>query len=149
LAVGFPFLRRMDIAKARQHVQVALERMRASYLKPVFDEWAILTLGPKGGDVVAYHGPRAEKFKHNVAEDAEPLRARTSGRTFTEGDIEFATDAPDTRYDAFIKVGPTSYLVLNNTTKTMADIRADAKWLSAQPALFELSERFRSDPLQG
>jgi hypothetical protein len=139
----------MDLDTARRHIQAALERMRASYVKPVFDEWAILSVpGTAGGGIVAYHGPRPDVFRRQLPDDAEPLRARTAGKQFAEGDIEFVADAADTRYDAFVKVGPTSYLVLNHTVKTMAEIRADAKWLSAQAILFELTEKFRSDPLE-
>jgi hypothetical protein len=29
----------------------------------------------------------------------------------------------------------------------MDDIRADGKWLAAQAVLFELTEKFRADPL--
>lgn len=137
----------MDIETARRHIQAAFERMRAAYLKPVFDEWAILSLAPKGG-VVAYHGPRADVFRARLIDDAEPLRARTAGQKFAEGDIEFVPDAADTRYDSFMKVGPTSFLVLNHTTRTMNEIRADAKWLAVQAVLFELSEKFRANPLE-
>lgn len=121
--------------------------MRACYLQPVFDEWAILSMSGKSGGVVAYAGARPEVFRRRLPEDAEPLRAITAGKYFSEGDIEFVPDAADTKYDAFMKIGPASYLVLNHTVKTMNEIRADAKWLSAQGALFELSEKFRADPL--
>jgi hypothetical protein len=136
----------MELETARRHIQTAMDRMRACYLQPVFDEWAILSLGAKGG-VVAYVGPRPEVFKRQLPEDAEPLRARAAGKQFAEGDLEFVPDAADTRYDAFMKVGPTSYLVLNHTVRTMNEIRADGKWLGAQAVLFELSEKFRADPL--
>ena len=122
--------------------------MRACYLQPVFDEWAILSLPAKAGGVVAYQGPRADVFRRNLPSDAEPLRKITAGKDFAEGDIEFVPDAADTRYDAFMKIGPTSYLILNHTVKTMTEIRADSKWLGAQGVLFELSEKFRSDPLK-
>jgi hypothetical protein len=137
----------MDLETARRHVQNAVDRMRAIYLKPVFDEWAILAIPAKTGGVVAYQGPRPDGFRKNLADDAEPLRARAAGREFSEGDIEFVPDAADTRYDAFMKIGPNSYLVLNHTVKTMTEIRADSKWLGAQAVLFELSEKFRADPL--
>lgn len=122
--------------------------MRACYLKPVFDEWAILAVPAKSGGVVAYHGPRPDAFRRNLAVDAEPLRAATAGKTFAEGDLEFVPDAADTHYDAFMKIGPASYLVLNHTVRTMQEIRADAKWLGVQAILFELSEKFRADPLE-
>lgn len=137
----------MDLESARRNIEVAIDRMRACYLQPVFDEWAILSLSPQAGGVMAYQGPRPEVFRRNLPKDAEPLRAFTAGRKFSEGDIEFVTDAADTRYDAFMKAGPSSYVILNHTVKTMTEIRADAKWLGAQAVLFELSEKFRSDPL--
>lgn len=138
----------MDLATARQHVQTAIDRMRACYLKPVFDEWAILAVPGTSGGILAYQGPRAEVFRRRLPEDAELLRAAAAGRQFAEGDLEFVPDAADTRYDAFMKVGPAAYLVLNHTVKTMAEIRADPRWLAAQAVLFELSEKFRVDPLQ-
>ena len=138
----------MDLETARRHIQTHLDRMRIAYGRPVFDEWAVLALGPQGGAVVAYHGPRPEAFRRNVPGDAEPLRARTAGKKFAEGDLEFVGDAVGTQYDAFMKVGPTSYLVLNHTGKTMAEIRAEPKWLAAQAVLFELTEKFRSDAVE-
>lgn len=138
----------MDLASARQHITKAFERMQACYLKPVFDEWAILAVPASTGGVVAYHGPRPDAFRRNLADDAEQLRAVAAGRKFAEGDMEFVPDAGSTRYDAFMKVGPTSYLILNHTVKTMTEIRADGKWLGAQAVLFELSEKFRVDPLE-
>lgn len=145
---AFNFLATMDLETARKYIQTTLDRMRALYLNPVFDEWAILAVPASTGGVIAYHGPRPDAFRRNLATDAEPLRAAAAGKQFTEGDIEFVPDAGNTCYDAFMKIGPTSYLVLNHTVKTMNEIRADGKWLGAQAALFELSEKFRVDPLE-
>lgn len=136
------------MATARNHVKTAMERMRIAYLQPVFDEWAILGLAPQSRGIVAYQGPRAEAFRRALPQDAEPLRAGTAGRSLAEGDLEFVPDAAHTQYDALMKTGATSYLVLNHTARTMAEIRADAKWLAAQAILFELSEKFRADPLE-
>jgi hypothetical protein len=138
----------MDLETARNHIQAAFERMRVAYMQPVFDEWAILAVAAKGGGVVAYQGPRPDAFRRNVATDAEPLRQRAAGKQFAEGDIEFVPDAVDTQYDAFMKIGASSYLVLNHTTKTLNEIRTDGKWLAVQAILFELSEKFRADGLE-
>lgn len=121
--------------------------MRVHYLQPVFDEWAILSMTAKHGGVIAYSGPRVESFRSQVPADAEPLRAAAAGQTLSEGDIEFAIDASGPHYDAFMKVGAASYLICNHTTKSMADIRSDPRWLKAQAVFFELSEKFRADPL--
>jgi hypothetical protein len=148
-ARGFTFLPRMDLATARRHIQASFDRMRAVYLRPVFDEWAVIAVPGKNAGLLAYSGLRPEAFLKKLPEDAEPLRAASTGKTFAEGDIEFVPDAADTRYDAFMKLGPGSYLVLNNTAKTMNEIRADGNWLGVQAAIFELGEKFRADPLEG
>jgi hypothetical protein len=139
----------MDLATARQHIQSCLERMHALYTKPVFDEWAILALGAKHGGVLAYSGPRVENFQRELAEDVEPLRALVADRQLGVGDFEFTSEGVGKRHDALLKVGAASYLVCNHTGKSMTDIRTDARWLKAQAVFFELSEKFRADPLAG
>ncbi|PTX91756.1 hypothetical protein [Opitutus sp. ER46] len=138
----------MDLETARQITKTYVDRMRVAYRQPVFDEWAILGVTAGTGGVLAYTGPRAEQFRANVPNDAELLSRGTKGKPLHDGDIEFVSDAHGTQYDALMKTGATSYLVLNHTTKTLADIRADVKWLAVQSILFELSERFRADPLE-
>ena len=49
--------------------------------------------------------------------------------------------------EALVKLGANSYLVCNNTAKSMAEIRTDSRWLKAQAAFVDLSEKFRVDPL--
>lgn len=138
---------RMDLTTARQHILNAFARMDALYRRPLFDEWAILTSAQIAG-VIAYSGPRGERFQHQLVEDAAPLLEAAAGRPFNAGDFEFATDAGGTRYDACIKLGEQCYLICNHTTRAMAEIRKDPKWLKAQAVFFELSEKFRADPLQ-
>lgn len=136
----------MDLAAARLQIQNCFARMDALYLRPLFDEWAILSLAAQQG-ILAYSGPRAETFRKQFPEDVEPLRTMLAGRSFDPGEFEFAADAGGTRYDACLKVGKTSFLVCNHTTREMAEIRRDPKWLNAQAAFFELCEKFRADPL--
>jgi hypothetical protein len=47
-----------------------------------------------------------------------------------------------------VKTGDASFLVCNHTGMTMQDIRKDPRWLKAQTAWFELTEKFRADPLE-
>ena len=136
----------MDLAAARPLIQSAFDRLRSPGRPPVFDEWAILAVSSVQGGILAYHGPRAERFRRLVPEDAAPLLAAAADKPLAEGDLEFVEDAGDTRYDAFLKIGPRAFLILNHTVRTMAEIRADPGWLTAQGVLFELGERFRQDP---
>jgi len=137
----------MDLSAARQQIQASFARMDALYLRPVFDEWAILSPTAKTG-VLAYAGPRGESFRQRLPTDTEPLRAMVSGRPLEPGDFEFAAAAEGTRYDACMKLGTKCYLVCNHTARAMAEIRHDPKWLKAQKVFFELSEKFRADPLE-
>lgn len=121
--------------------------MRAIYLRPVFDEWMILDPAAKPNGILAYSGPRAESFRPQLVADVEPLRALAEGRSLTVGDFEFAPEAAGPRHDALMKVGAASYLICNNTGKTISELRSDPRWLKAQSAFFELSEKFRADPL--
>jgi hypothetical protein len=143
-----PLSGRMDLATARQNIQSSMDRMRALYLKPVFDEWMILSPGAKHGGVIAYSGARVESFRGELMEDVEPLRVVAEGRQLTVGDFEFAPDAPGPRYDALMKIGDATYLICNHVAKTMTEIRADPRWLKAQTAFFDLSEKFRADPFE-
>ena len=136
----------MDLAVARTHIAAALTKMNAVYGQPVFDEWAVLGLGGKQG-VLAYVGTRPDSFRRSLPDDAAPLRAEAAGQPNSVGDLVFALETGGTRYDAFLRVGESSYVVYNHTTKSMADIRANPGWLKAQAVLFELGEKFRADPL--
>ncbi len=136
----------MDLALARSHIQAALERMRLAYGSVVFDEWALLAMGAKHGGVLAYVGPRVESFRLRFAADVDPLRTLAAEQPLTTGDFVFAPEAKGTRYDALMRVGDGSFLICNRTTKTILEIRAESSWLRAQPAFFELGEKFRADP---
>ncbi|MBI5382861.1 MAG: hypothetical protein HZA31_13260 [Opitutae bacterium] len=138
----------MDLATARQHIEACIDRMRLLYEAPVFDEWVLLAFGPPPqGGVLAYAGPRAESFRRQLPADAAPLRALVADRHLAVGDFDFALEASGTHYDALMRTGAASYLVCNHTGKSMTDIRANPRWLKAQAAFFELSEKFRDDPL--
>ena len=136
----------MDLAAARQQIENSFSKMDALFQRQLFNEWAILSLTAQQG-ILAYAGPRSESFRKEFPEDVKPLRAMVAGRTFSPGEFEFALDAGGTQYDACLKVGDTSYLVCNNTSLEMAEIRRDPRWLNAQGAFFELCEKFRAEPL--
>jgi hypothetical protein len=144
---GFAFLSAMDLATARKQVSESLERMRALYFEPVFDEWAILAPGAKAGGILAYEGPRVEEFRKTLPADAKPLLAQVKGQALQVGDFEFTNEGGGTRHDVLVRLGDAAYLVCNNTVKAMPDIRADARWLKAQGAFVALCEKFRADPL--
>ncbi|RFC48582.1 MAG: hypothetical protein DUW69_001155 [Verrucomicrobia bacterium] len=137
----------MDLATARQQITASFERMRALYFTPVFDEWVILAPGSQQSGILAYTGPRVEEFRKSLPDDVKPLLAQVSGLKLEPGDFEFTHSGDGTRHDVLLKLGVNSYLVCNNTAKSMAEIRADARWLKAQAAFVDLSEKFRVDPL--
>jgi len=138
----------MNLSAAEVHITAALARMATAYGKPVFDEWLVVALRAASGSIRTYQGPRADSFHKEFGEDTGPLRAEMEGKQLAVGDFEFAPEAAGTRFDACIRIGQTSYLLCNNTAKSMAEIRRDPHWLRAQKPFVELSGKFRADPLE-
>lgn len=114
-------LHAMDLPTARARIEEATARMNQVYGRPLFDEWAILSLSAKGC-LSAYGGPRAEAFRKALPDDVGPLFVATKGKEIHEGDLEFAEHAEGTAYDVLMKIGPVSYLVLNHTGETLANL---------------------------
>jgi hypothetical protein len=139
----------MKIEEALKLIRTQLQRMNELYGRTVFDEWAVLAMGVKGGSrVVHYEGPRAAVFATNLPQDSALLRAQSAERDHVAGDFEFVQQAEGAALDAFVKLGSAAFLVCNHTGMTMQDIRKDPRWLKAQAAWFALTERFRADPLE-
>lgn len=138
----------MNLDSARTAVIATLGRMTALFNKPVFDEWVLVKLATESGAILAYSGPRAESYQRMFKDDIVPLRAELDQRHLATGDFAFVDTAAGTRFDACIKLGPAAYLFCNHTTRDMADIRRDPLWREAQKPFAQLSELFRTDPLE-
>ncbi|MFO1447119.1 MAG: hypothetical protein U1F61_02985 [Opitutaceae bacterium] len=137
----------MNLATAESLVRSQLQRIDTVYLRPLFDEWAILSVAASGVTLITYQGKRADTYRERLPQDSAPLRAAMARRSYAVGDFEFALEAAGTGYDAGMKVGESAYLVCNNLAATMDELRKDPQWLKAQVLWFELGEKFRADPL--
>jgi hypothetical protein len=138
----------MNLASARTMVQRCLERMRTLYGSDVFDEWALVLLQDGAATLAAYEGPRLELFRSRFVADSHALRALLDGRSLPVGDFVFAPAAAGTAFDACVCVGPRGYLIFNHTERSMDDIRRDERWIQAQRPFYELTETFRTRPLE-
>jgi hypothetical protein len=122
--------------------------MNDLYQKVVFNEWAIVSLVQHKAKILAYLGPRKDDFQKNFATDVQDLRADLLSRRHSIGDFEFTMHGVGTKLEAFVMVGAGLYLICNNTAQSMSAIAKDPLWLSAQVPFVELSDQFRSDPLE-
>ena len=138
----------MTLEKATNLIGRCAARMNDLYQKAVFDEWVIVSLIQHKAKILAYLGPRKEDFQKNFATDVQDLRADLLSRRHSIGDFEFARHGVGTKLEAFVMVGDGLYLICNNTAQSMSAIAKDPLWLSAQVPFVELSDRFRSDPLE-
>ena len=138
----------MNLVDARNSVISALERMKALYHAPVFDELMLVKLSSEQNAILGYEGPRKESYQKKFKEDIIPLQAELNQRKMSVGDFAFAHAAAGTGFDACIRLGPASYLFCNNTAKSMEDIRKSPLWLAAQKPFVDLSVKFRDDPLE-
>ncbi len=137
----------MNLETATQTIKACRDRMAALYHKPVFDEWVVLSLRDGKATILSYEGPRAEKFRSDLHRDSAPLMSQMQGTYYGIGDFEFVDNAANSRYDACIRLGLTSYLLCNNTYGTLAMLRQDPRWREAQKPFVSLTEKFRADPL--
>jgi hypothetical protein len=138
----------MILADARNVIIATLGRMNTTYGSVIFDEWVLVSLKPDRGAILSYQGPRAESYKQQFTLDLKSMLAELSGQKLSVGDFAFAATAQGTHYDGCLRLGDSSYLFCNHTTKTMADIRLDPRWRDAQVHFASLSEKFRNDPLE-
>ena len=138
----------MTLEEATNLIGRCAARMNDLYRKVVFDEWVIVSLIQHKAKILAYLGPRKDDFQKNFSTDVQDLRADLLSRRHSIGDFEFARHGVGTKLEAFVMVGDGLYLICNNTAKSMSAIAKDPLWLSAQVPFVELSDQFRSDPLE-
>jgi hypothetical protein len=138
----------MNLVDAKAAVALALGRMNSAYNKVLFDEWILVKVTKEQGMILSYEGPRKESYQKRFKTDVAPLQAEMHGRSMAVGDFEFTSDAQGTFFDAGIRLGAGSYLLCNNTTKSMVELRQDPLWLAAQKPFLELAAKFREDPVE-
>ena len=137
----------MTLDQAKRFIRKCAEQMHAAYGKVVFDEWVVVSLGDKKGQVLAYIGPRVEEFGSNFTTDAAALRAGLLDPSHQPGTYEFHRQGVGTSFESFLVLGKGLYLICNNTVQHMDAITKDPRWIAAQVPFVDLSERFRQDPL--
>ena len=138
----------MTLEQAANLIGGCAERMNDLYQKVVFDEWAIVSLVQHKAKILAYLGPRKDDFQKNFSTDVRDLRADLLSSRHSVGDFEFSRHGVGTKLEAFVMVGEGLYLICNNTARSMSEIAKEPLWLSAQVPFVELSDQFRSDPLE-
>ena len=67
-----------------------------------------------------YAGPRLGTFESELSRDARLLADELREGDYHPGHFYFTKEGEGQAYDAFMAVGPETYLMLNNTTGSMA-----------------------------
>lgn len=137
----------MTLDETMQQIRDCASQMNDRYGKPVFDEWAIVSLRHHQARVIAYIGPRNEDFLKHFADDLAPLRAGLLDMKYGPGDFEFARHGVGTAFESLMMLADGVYLLCNNTTSSMNEIAKDPRWLNAQVPFAALSDKVRSSPL--
>lgn len=137
----------MTLDEASLLIRACVDQMNARYAKPVFDEWAVLSLNEQPPRILHYTGPRKEDFQKNFSSDLDVLREGLLEANYSIGDFEFARHGVGTKFEAFMVLGEGLYLICNNTHASMDDIAKDSRWLGAQIPFVELSDKIRANPV--
>lgn len=131
----------INLDEILQAVRACAQQMDAQYGATVFDEWAILSLEQSQPRILNYFGPRNFEFRQNFSRDLGTLRGELFNGNHHAGDFEFARHATGTGFEAFMALGNATYLICNNTRRTMEEIAQNPRWLSAQVPFADLSEK--------
>lgn len=137
----------MTLTEAIETITEQLARMDELYNKPVFDEWALVSVFDRKAKILHYRGPRRDELLANFANDIRHFTAEMVAGDLHLGHFDFSRDAEGQAFDAYMVVGEGCYLVCNNTQDSMAGITRNARWLQAQVPFAELSDCFGSNPL--
>jgi hypothetical protein len=132
---------------AFEKIRTAFVRMDAFYGRAVFDEWAVLSIEGSKISVLAYEGPRAESFTRDLHKDLVQLRNDTEGERRDAGAFGFTRSAGGQAIDAYIVLGPSLYLICNNTDQSVSELALDPHWRKAQVPFADLAELFRHHPM--
>src|SRR5664279_2081148 len=119
----------MTLDEVKLLIKTSAARMDEYYGKPVFDEWAVISLAENRARVLAYIGPRNDDFLKNFANDLGVLRSELLNSKYHQGDFEFARHAAGTHFEAFMVLGEGVYLICNNTQRSMNEITKEPRWL--------------------
>ena len=141
----------MNLSEAAQLIRSTARRMDAVCGETVFDEFGIVERAGERHNLCWYSGARRQEYIQAFGRDTALLREESLSRfsnRYEIGDFEFAQDGSGPQSEAFVVVGDELYLLCTNTLKSMAEIAANPRWLEAQSAFVEMSERFRSNPLR-
>jgi hypothetical protein len=137
----------MNLDEVKLLIKQSTAQMDAFYGRPVFNEWAIISLAENRARVLAYVGPRNDDFLKNFANDLGSLRAELLDANYGVGDFAFARHGLGTHFEAFMVLGVAIYLIFNNTTDSMDNIAKDPLWLKAQVPFAEIGDKLRTNPL--
>jgi hypothetical protein len=137
----------MTLEETTKAIKQCAEQMNARYHKPVFDEWAVVSVAQKRSRILNYTGPRNDDFLKNFANDLGALRVELVHSRHGAGDFEFTRHGVGTLFEAFMVLGDGIYLICNHTANSMDGITKDAHWLDAQVPFVELSDKVRANPL--
>lgn len=140
-----PGMKRSDAIKLIDERLCGLDN---AYGRPVFDEWAVVSTD--GRLVFHYCGQREDSFSIDLADNLVSLRTeiqKDSRVPQTGGEFGFTVDGHGAAFDAYVCLGQGTYLICNNSRKSMPQITADPNWLKAQGIFLNLAAAFASNPL--
>lgn len=140
----------IGLAAAVEHITAQLQKMReAAGNHVIFDEFAIVRFIGGKLRIEHYSGPRTlEEYRAGFTSDITPLRQDLlEARQEELGYFHFDQEAEGSAYDAFIKIGPETFLLLNNIELSMLQLRDSKNWLDAQEHFLRLTSIFGRNPL--
>lgn len=113
----------------------------------VFDEVALVKLAGNRGELLHYTGHRSSDFEAELQRDLHAIQKSLEECREEPGAFDFSFEGEGTAFDAFMTLGADIFLLCNRLDGTTKDITRNPRWLAAQEAFVDLSQRFAVNPV--
>jgi hypothetical protein len=136
----------MTLDQAIQLIEQCSDRMNEKYGGIVFDEWLVVRFG-ENDTIVAHSGPRGERLIEDYSRDIQAIHNHIISEGRSIGDFAFTHQGHGTRFDAFVMIGESLFLLWNNTGSATTHITRNPSWKVAQTEFVALTDVIRENPV--
>lgn len=139
----------ITLTAAVQRIHGQLNKMDGVSGQKIFDEFSVVRIIQGKLRIESYFGPRQmESFRETFMSDISPIRQRLLESDEEEvGSFYFDNEAEGSLFDAFMKIGPDSYVIFNNILFSMTQLKSERGWIKAQVHFADLANLFMRSPL--
>lgn len=143
----------MNLQEIQVAATAAMSSMDSAYSpekgKKVFDEVLLVHIVDNLLQLDWYKSPRSKQvIETELDTDCQLIREEITQGDHSPGSFHFDNNARGSVFDAFICIGSDQYLVFNNITLSMEEVKREGNWIAAQTHFSALAAKFNDPNLE-